>query len=83
MTLPESIRPKVRYLQLFVNDDLTIQWRFINKSQIEPEIKKSLLKDSRYTTKILAITNENVVYDPQIKKSKYVSFKITRSASFE
>lgn len=79
MSLPPSVSPKIKYLQVFINQDRWTQWRYIDEKDIETEISKSKEKSCNYTTKIFLITSDNLIFDSLRKSASYKSFSIRRT----
>lgn len=69
MQFHSSIRPKVRYLQVFTNH--FIAWRWIEKKQVKKEIELSKDPACRYIMKIFMVTDKSTVFDFAIEKEVY------------
>lgn len=64
-----------KYIALYINDDLPIQWKFIDHKDIEMEIQRE--KKSKYRLKIYKISRDNVIHDPAFTKKHFRMFSVT------
>lgn len=76
-SLPSSVSPKIKYLQIFIGDT-PIKYRFISKDQIDEEITKSKERSCTYVTKIYILTEDNVLFNSLGRSKGFKAWSIKR-----
>lgn len=77
MSLPPSVSPKIKFLQVFIGDT-PIKCRYISEEQIAEEITKSKERSCTYVTKIYILTEDNILFDSLGRSKGFRSWSIKR-----
>lgn len=81
MTLPRSVRPKMRYLQLFIGNP-TVSYRYVDKKQAEQDIAEHAKGRNKWSMKVLEIDDTNMFFN-DIAVKEYKMFTITKEKKNE
>lgn len=79
MKIHETVRPKIKYLQLYIGNPLGepgFDWRWITPKDVLHEIDIYTQAKHKYITKILEITDKNLIFDETLAPRQYKMWKI-------